>query len=403
MHRSTLAIAAALLAATLAATSSAQFPGGAPDGDPSRRPIEAPRFRKRTQDQPAQGTPTLEVIGRDGTVRPVAGGELPPAPADFAAAFSPGAGALAAPGTATLVLSDGQRLPGALDVDGGMPVWVSPWVAPRPVDLGSVRALVFPGGRQVEAVDADVIELRNGDRVTGAIASILPEKITVERGIGDGAERLDVAMRDVLSIGIVGTDAPWAGVRAWLHDGTVINAAGADWLGSEHLRFPSIRGAKLPVASVPRRMVVAIQSDPSSVLPLAAMPVEAVHPDGIAPERRRESIAVPVLAEGTWPLDAPPFEVEGPVVLRFEGIAKPSILSCTLVRPAAARAAGSPSFAVRSGGKEVVREPLGPGRASVGVRAPLGPGPFEIELSTPDGSIAGCFAVLRQALVLPAP
>ena len=106
-------------------------------------------------------------------------------------------------------------------------------------------------------------------------------------------------------------------------------------------------------------------------------------------------------ADGTWPLDAPPLEIDGPVVLRFTGIGVASRLSCTVARPMAARAGGSPNMVVRSGGKEVVRERLGADRASIAIQATLAPGPFELELSSDDGSIAGCFAVLRQALVLP--
>ena len=404
MHPTTTT--ATILVATLAAlapcaTSRAQLPV-APDVDAKPRPIELPRFRSRAPERLAQGVaPTLLVLGLDGTFTTVDGADVPPPPRGFAAAVSREADRLAAPGIAVLVLADGQRLTGALDVDKGRPIWVSPWVAPRELDLASVRALVFPGGREPEATDEDVIELRNGDRVTGAVSSVLPDRIVVERGIGESAERLEVAMRDVLSVGIVGGRGERTGVRAWLQDGTVIDAPGAEWLGGDHLQFPSIRGAKLPVASVPRRLVAAVQSAPGAVLPLAMMAVEASHPAAIPPDRRRESIAPPSPADGTWPLDAPPLDLEGPVMLRFAGTESASNLACTVARPIAARAAGSPNLVIRSGGKEVVRERLGPDRAIVEVRAPLAPGPFEVELSSDDGSIAGCFAVLRRALVLP--
>ena len=373
-----------------------------PVGEQRPQPIEMPRFRERAPGASAPGaSPALTIFRLDGTTFMVGGVDQPPPPTEFAAAIVPEAGALSAPGAAILVLSDGQRLAGALGIDRGIPIWVSPWVAPRPLDLEGVRALVFPGGREPTVTNEDTVELRNGDRVFGAIAGIAPDRIIVERGTGDGAERFEIAMGDVLSVGVVGEDRPWEGVRAWLHDGTVINAPKAEWLGSEHLQFPSIQGAKLPVASVPRRIVVAVQATPDSAIPLASMATEAVHPPQVEPANRRESITKPVPADGTWPLDAPPLEIDGPVVLRFTGIGVASRLSCTVARPMAARAGGSPNMVVRSGGKEVVRERLGADRASIAIQATLAPGPFELELSSDDGSIAGCFAVLRQALVLP--
>ena len=389
-----------LLSVAAAAPAWAQFPG-IPGSEPRQRPIEMPRFRDRSPGRPTQGTPALVVVQRDGVRQAVGAGDVPPPPGDIAVAIVQDAGVLAAPGTAVLVLSDGQRLVGALDVDKGVPTWVSPWLAPRAVDLAMVRALVFPGGREPDVRDEDVVELRNGDRVTGAISSIMPDRIVVERGVGETAERFEVSMQDVLSVGIVGTDEPWTGVRAWLQDGTVLNAAKAEWLGGEHLQFPSLRGAKLPVASVPRRAVAAVQSGPAAAVPLAAMSAEASHPASIPPERRRESLPAPSPMDGTWPLDAPPIEIEGPVVLRYAGTGAPATLSCSVTRPAAARAAGVMELVVRSGGKEVRKERFGPDRPTSDLCVPLEPGPFELELTTPDGSIAGCFMVLRQALVLP--
>ena len=397
----TSAVAATALALCASAPSVAQLPGIF-DGDRKRSPIEMPRYRDRNTERAARPAgPAMVVIRADGAVSTVDGSEPPPPTAGFAAAIMQDAGMLASPGTAVLVLADGQRLTGALDVDKGAAMWVSPWVAPRELDLSDVRSLVFPGGTEAEAADEDVVELRNGDRVTGAVSSIMPDRVVVERGTGDATERFEVDIRNVGSINLVGVARPWSGVRAWLHDGTVINGPKADWLGSDHLQFPSMRGAKLPVVSVPRRMVAAIQSAPGAVIPLASMEPEAAHPASVAERSRREQLVRPSPTDGTWALDAPTLELEGPVVLRYPGIPASARLSCTLERPIAARSAGTPEFVVRSGGKEVARERLAADRASVEVTVPLGPGPFEVELSTADGSIAGCFVRLRRALVLP--
>jgi len=378
----------------------AQVPrfGGQDDQPP---PIRMPSVR----DVPRGATdlsPALRCVRRDGTVVRVAGGSPPPPVDELRVASADGFGMLASPGAAVLVLPDGQRLVGALDADGGKPVWVSPWVAPRAIELDGIRGLVMPGGTLQAATDEDVVELRNGDRMTGIVASIAPGKVTVERGSGDAAERFEVAMQDVRSISLVGTDAPWRGVRAWLVDGSVIDAPDAEWLGGDNLRFPGLAGAKLPMMTVPRRSVAAIQRGPGAARALASMVPVAAHPEGTPEDRRREHLPLPRAEEGTWSLDAPPLEIEGPVVLRYDGAPQASRLTMVVQRPAPARAAGTPEIVVRSGGREVVRERLGPDRATVELRAELGPGAFEIALVTPDGSVTGCFAVLQQALLLPA-
>jgi hypothetical protein len=126
--------------------------------------------------------------------------------------------------------------------------------------------------------------------------------------------------------------------------------------------------------------VAAVQSSPASVVSLASMNPGIAAPKGM--ERVREATPAPTAQSGTWALDAPPIEVEGPVVLTY-------------------RSAGTPDLVVRAGGRELLRERLGADRERLELRVDLPAEAFEVELSNADGSLAGAFAVLERAIVVP--
>lgn len=392
------ALRAAILLASLQAVATAAH-AQAPD-----RPRAIPLPRMRVPPAPPAGpaeAPELTALAADGSAAPIPGKDVPPALDSVRAVFDADARETGVrdAGQMVLVLADGQRFIGSPATVAGGAAWISPWVAPIPMTLDGVRAVILSGSREPQATDADVVELRNGDRVAGVVTAFSMAAVQVEQSVDGVRTTVDIPVGDVAAIGLVGPTAAPAGMRAWIADGTVVDAPRFDWMGVDHLVAPGVRGARTASLTVPRRLVVAVQSAPDAVRPLASLAAGAV-PSPVAPEAR-ESIPRPSLAPGTWPLGAAPIEIEGPAVFRLGALDGPAVLRATLRRPAVAMAAGSPDFVVRSAGREVLRERLGPRRPVAEISVEVAPGPLEIELSVADGTLPGNFAVLERALLLP--
>ena len=365
-------------------------------------PIAVPRVRApRMPSAPAVQAAPIEAIGPDGASTVVAADAVPPALDGIRAALFVGRGLapLGSAGQMVLVLADGQRLVGSPATAESGTVWVSPWVAPVPLTLDGVRTIILSGTRAPIVGDEDVVELRNGDRASGVVTGLTMSTVSVERASGDGRSTVDVPLAEVASIGLVGPATQRTGMRAWLADGSVIDAPRFDWSGGDYLVATGVRGARTGALAIPRRMLVGVQSSPDGMRALASMPAEPLPRAGS--EGVREWVVAPRAHPGTWVLDAPPLEIEGPVVLRYPPLGAPSTLRMTVRRPPTALEAGSPDLVVRSGGREVLRERLSPDRPEVALSAPLAAGPFELELASADGSLAGSFAVLERALVVP--
>jgi hypothetical protein len=396
-HPALSAALATALAAALATGAAAVQSAPAPDAIPVPR-VRAPRMPS----VPAAQAAPIEAIGPDGASTVVSADAAPPALDGVRAALLVGRGLapLGMPGQMVLVLADGQRLVGSPATSETGTVWVSPWVAPVPLALDGVRAVILSGARAPAVADEDVVELRNGDRATGVVTALTMSAVSVERASGDERTTVDVPLDEVAAIGLVGPAAPRTGMRAWLADGSVLDAPRFEWSGEDYLVAAGVRGARTGALTVPRRMLVGVQSSPDGARALASMPAEAVKRAGS--EGAREWIPAPRAQPGTWVLDAPPLEVEGPVVLRYPALGSPATLRMTVRRPPTALEAGSPDLVVRSGGREVLRERLSPDRPEVALSAALSAGPFEVELASADGSLAGNFAVLERALVVPA-
>ena len=393
-------LACLALAASLCAPALCQQPNPFDDGQPRKPAFELPKMRDRARPPTVtELSQSMLSIGPDGSVGLVSPDVRPPSVDEVRAILADGTGEIRATDAGTLLLSDGQRIPGGISLVGGVAKWVSPWCAAIPMDTDGIEAVVFAGGSLPAPCDEDVVELRNGDRVQGIVTAIAAKSISVERLSGAERSVVDIELPAISAFRLVGPPKPRTGVRTWLTDGTVIDAPAAEWVDAGYLRLPGVTGAKTPVMTVPRRMVAAVQSSPQSVVPLAAMKATVAPPKGM--EGVRESTPEPRAQAGTWALDAPPLEVEGPVVLAYPAPASPSRLVAVVRRPATARDAGAPDLVVRAGGKELLRERLGPDRERLEVRVDLPTEAFEVELSNPDGSLAGAFAVLERAVVVP--
>lgn len=391
---------ACVVLASIAVEASAQQPNPFDDGQPRKPAFELPRMRDRSRPTAVpEMSQSMLSIGPDGSIGLVSPDARPPSTEEVRALLADGGGEIRAGDSGTLVLADGQRIPGGIGLVDGVARWVSPWCAAIPMDTIGIQAVVFTGAAMPASADEDVVELRNGDRVQGIVTAIGPKSISVERGSGADRSIVELDMPAISAFRLVGPAKERSGSRIWLTDGTVIDAPSAEWVDAGYLRLPGVAGARMPIMTVPRRMVAAVQSTPASVVPLASMAPSVAAPKGM--ERVRESTPAPKAHSGTWALDAPPLEVEGPVVLAYPAPAVPSRLVAVVRRPATARAAGTPDLVVRVGGRELLRERLGADRERLELRVDLPAEAFEVELSNVDGSLAGAFAVLERAVVVP--
>jgi hypothetical protein len=299
---------------------------------------------------------------------------------------------------AQLVLVDGQRIPGKLENRQGVATWVSLWCAPRALVTDEIRSLVFGKTSPPLATDTDVIQLKNGDRVTGFISAINPQEVTVDVGSGT-TNTLTVAMDTITALTLVGPTKPHTGARVWLTDGTVVDGPSVSWMSPSYLRIMGISGAKTPVVTVPRDRVLAVQSTPDSATPLATLTPVASIPQGC--DGYRFTTSVPTVAPGTWALDAAPLELDGPVLLTYPAQVVTTRLVAVAYRIPTARLAGSVDMVIRSGGKELLRERFDSNRARVDIRVDLPAAPFEIELQPADGNAVGDTVTLERAVLFP--
>ena len=339
-------------------------------------------------------------IGREGAVGTVAPEATPPSGNDIAGVAIDASLPAAPEFPGVLVLADGQRLRGDLDLRSGQPVWRSPWLAQRTLSAEGLRAIVLDDAAPPTAVDADAVRLRNGDLVTGIVLSMNAEGVEVERGTGTERTTVRLPFDRIRSISFVAPPQPPTGTRIWLADGSVVDAPAAEWMNADYLRAPGIEGRQPgQPATFPRNAVLAVRRAPDAVQPLAARtPEVAAAADGLG---LRYSLTPPRARAGEWAFDAPPLEIEGPVKLSYAAPATPVRLLATAVRAAAPGTGGELVLVVRSDGTELARERLDAQRVRVPLRVDLPAAPFELELLAADGSAAGDLLVLERAVLVP--
>lgn len=322
-------------------------------------------------------------------------------PADAAPSGAWDALALDVPGrirprrAGVLVMADGQRIVGELESGIGAPTWSTAWRTPMALSLDGVRALVLDGAEPPPAGDVDRVFLRNGDEATGIVTAIAESGLELEQGSGPERSSRVIPFDAVRAASFVAPPTARSGVRAWLEDGSVVDGAAISWTpeGTATLAVPGIEPVELPEGSL-----MAVQRVPGAAVALASLAPSATEPE----EGRgmRLSVPMPAAAAGTWALDAPPIEIEGPVTLAYPPAGGARRLVATAVRPRRASAAGSVDLVIRTAGEERLRHRFAPGDLRLDVRIDLPDGPFEILLLPADGSFVGDVVVLERALLL---
>jgi len=180
-----------------------------------------------------------------------------------------------APGT--LVLTDGQRLPGRLadaHAAEGRLRWEHPLFGTLDVDLERVRAVAFasPWTDRPSPID-DTVTLVNGDRVQGFVERIGPEIVIESVG-----SRTVIATARAASIELANPPATLDGPVVWLSDGSVLalSAITVAITGRAELASADVSGSAGPVASVSAAQIAAIAFDAGLLVPLASIaPVES--------------------------------------------------------------------------------------------------------------------------------
>ena len=400
-NHSTIALLSMMAAAWVCVAGNAQVPVPMDDQRKPSMPVQMPQFRQRPSVVTGFGSGEATrflTVGKDAAIGTVASDAAPGDSNGMLALVVDGPSLAVRESEGTLFLSDGQRIPGKLELRGGVPSWVSPWCAPRALDGDGVRGFALGTAALPAASDGDVLLLRNGDRVDGIVSGISASGISVE--VGSGADRSisTLAWDTVSAVGLVAPPMPRAGARVWLADGTVIDGDSVSWMTPQYMRIVGGSGTAQRPISIPRRMVLAVQSSPTSATPLAQLAPVA---SGVTAPAARYSQPSPTVVAGTWGLDAPPIEIEGPVLLSYPAQSAPSRLVAVASRPSTAREASDVDLVVRSGGKELLREHMDAARSRMEIRVDIPAAPFSIELVPSSGSAAGAFVVLERAVLFP--
>jgi hypothetical protein len=202
----------------------------------------------------------------------------------------------------------------------------------------------------------------------------------------------------VRAIGFVAPPAEPKGVRTWMADGSVIDAAEADWMNADFLRVRGVAGTTEPV-TLPRNFVTAVRAAPGAALALAAQPATVAAAADAA--GMRYALVAPRAADGEWPLDAAPLAVEGPVLVRYAAPRGPSRLLVNIGRPPRVRGTGACELVLRAGGAELARQRLDASHVRAEWSMALPASPFELELLAADGDPAGDSVVLERAMLVP--
>ncbi len=389
----------------LAATACAAL--ACPAGAQLVPPKQVPPQRIRTPDFAPEAPPT-RVEPEPARWRSVgADGSLGPATDDPRGAWETCAALVLEPARAapedralgTLVLADGQRIRGSLQIGADGARWKSRWMPLQPVRAEGTRAIVLKGATAPAATEADVVVLANGDRLDGIVAGVDGAGVRLERGVGTDRSETLLPWERVRSVSFVGAAEPEPQVRAWLADGSVVGGAAGTWTTGDVLQIGPAPGSTVGTRiNLPRAAIVGVSRGGACVQPLAALvPALSEAPDGAG---LRYSLAAPARAEGQWPLDAPPLEVEGPVRLAYAALPAPATLVLSARLDPAVRGTGVVDVVVRGASGEVARARLDGSTPDSDMRAEIPAGPFEIVLMAADGSAVGDLVRLERALLV---
>jgi len=322
-------------------------------------------------------------------------------------------------GSGTLMLVDGQRLPGRAELNASGWRWWQPWLGVMESPPSTLRWLSFDGvPPPAPAADADVVLLRTGDRLEGFVSRVA-DPLPLEPRAG-GAATL-VPTNGIAAISFVAAETPGrtGHRRVWMRDGTVLDAKSLRLDGGGLLVIDgvAVEGIAAPLP-VPLDRVAAISGDRPS-RPLASGELTTVEtPQGAElryttlppqrlrwPDRRAERPALEDrsgLDASVWPFGAPAIAFDGPAILRVS-IDAPATLCARVRLPRDRRPWGKFDLFVRSGGAEVARMAIDPSAPTHDLCVRVQPPAVEFEIVDTGGGAVQDGVVIEHGVLISAP
>lgn len=309
-------------------------------------------------------------------------------------------------GTSIIELVDGTRLLGTLAPGGGGSRAGETGIAQGTClgdvvfDLDHLARVVFDATASPAAVapgDADVVELANGDRMEGLVATLWP---LVIEDAGDAGKQTELPPERVRQV-VMSNKRRESGLsRVWLRDGSVVNVSsfvrGEGGVLAGEARVDGNDGVFRFAA--PSDRVLALVMSGTRLVPLSQIGVSSYRPAGGRRWAPGPSVVGGVVAGGV----GGDIELSGPMTASWKLPKGSARFSAGVELSRGARSLGMCTLVVEWRGKEIARVDMSGTRASSEVVASLDGGEGELVLTVqagPRGPVQND-VVLRQAMVL---
>jgi hypothetical protein len=298
-------------------------------------------------------------------------------------------------------LADGQMLVGSFGgfvttESGSVSRWKHHGLGMVSVPIDQTVLIQFePLAGSLTAADADVMLLRNGDRLGGFVKSVSAEVEMEVQGVVQ-----PVPVERIAGIALVHAVQKGGPVRVWIDDGSVLDATRIDggFAGGFVLRGLTLVAGKSTLPLMPDDIEgVALQPHRIRSLALQSPRVEASTAAALPRVHRDPPQAGDVR---TAPLSAASISIRGPIRLIYEVPEGFTTLSATAEIPAAFRQWGDVVLVVRQGEKELLRQPMSGTNPSCSITLPIVAGPLEVEVEEAANGPVGDTVVLTRPLLI---
>lgn len=309
-------------------------------------------------------------------------------------------------GTSLVELVDGTRLLGSLEqpIEGARAaesgIAHATAIGDVPFDLDHLSRIVFDATAEVTPIapgDADVIELANGDRMEGLVATLWP---LVVEDAADASKKTELTPDRVRQI-VMSNKRRESGLsRVWLRDGSIVNVSsfvkgeGGSLAGEAH-----VDGAQgVFRLSVGADRVLALVMSGTKLAALSEIPVSTYRPGA----GRRWTPGPSVVGGAMGGALGGDIELCGPLTAEWELPKGSARFSAGVELSPGARSLGACTLVVEWRGREIAKVALSDETPSGQIIAPLegGEGKLVVRIESGIRGPVQNTVLLRQALVL---
>lgn len=304
-------------------------------------------------------------------------------------------------------LSDGQRLVGTFggfvtNESGSVSRWKNLNLGSLSIPINQTAKILFEssaGAGTLEAIDSDVLLLRNGDRVAGFVKSVGTEVEMESQGTIQ-----PVPVERIAAMALVHAEQKGGPIRVWFNDGSILDATKIEngfaggFVGGFVLRGLTLveKRSNLPVMPDDIDGIV-LQSQ--RLRPLAHLTPRMEEPT--AAMLPRASHEPPQVADvQSAPLSAATITLRGPIRLVYEIPEGFTILSATAEIPPALRRWGDLVLVIRQDEKELLRQPMSAAHPNAAIALPIVAGALEIEVEEAGHGPVGDTVILARPLLI---